>query len=58
MVKLKIIQALIQIIRPEKWTKDNVYTIVNDLKEIDNYNSAENFTLERFKSRSKILIQR
>jgi hypothetical protein len=58
MVKLKIIQALIQIIRPEKWTKDNVYTIVNDLKEIDNYNSAENFTLEKFKSRWKILIQR
>jgi hypothetical protein len=48
LVKIKIIQELIQIKRPTNWTKDNLMTIINNLIRIEKYIAVRERKLEKF----------
>ena len=40
-IKIKLIQEMIQIVRPTNWTKDRTINIIGQLRRIDLYNSRE-----------------
>jgi len=49
MIKIKIIQALIQIERPTYWNRQNILDIINDLRKVEKYNSSITRTIDKFK---------
>jgi hypothetical protein len=49
MIKIKIIQALIQIERPTYWNRQNILDIINDLRKVEKYNSSISRTIDKFK---------
>jgi hypothetical protein len=53
MIKMKIIQALIQIERPTNWNKQKILDIVNDLMNTEKYNASVSRTMDKFKTRWK-----
>ena len=40
-IKIKLIQEMIQIRRPENWVKENLLKLIKDLEKLDNYNSKK-----------------
>jgi hypothetical protein len=48
LIKIKVIQSLIQIQRPSNWTRNNLLDILKEIKNIEKYNSLKNRTLEKF----------
>jgi hypothetical protein len=49
MIKIKIIQALIQIERPKYWNRQNILDIINDLKNVEKYNAHTSRTMDKYK---------
>ena len=45
-IKLKIIQEMIQIIRPSGWTLEKIETIAMEMKNLELYNSKINHSME------------
>jgi hypothetical protein len=58
LVKIKIIQELIQINRPKNWTTDNLTNIINNLVDIERYNAVQERKLDKFKSKWQNLINK
>jgi hypothetical protein len=55
LVKIKIIQSLIQIIRPSNWTENNIINIIKETRNIEKYNSIKNRTVNQFEQKWNIL---
>jgi hypothetical protein len=47
-LKLKIIQEMVQIKRPKTWSEENVIKLIRDLKNMECYNAKINKTKEKF----------
>ena len=56
LVKIKIIQKMIQIERPKNWNKDNVQKTVSELMKIELYNAKENRSTEKFEKKWKLYL--
>ena len=56
LVKIKVIQEMIQVERPRNWGNDNLIKIITDLIHIDSYNAKLNRTVEKFASKWKRFI--
>jgi hypothetical protein len=54
-LKVKIIQELIQIVRPMRWSVENLKTIVADLKNIELYIAIKNNKLHSYNNKWKCL---
>jgi len=52
-VKLKIIQALIQIERPMNWNYEKLLDTINDLISIEHHNAIGSKTIKQFKFKWK-----
>jgi hypothetical protein len=48
MIKMKIIQELIQIERPRNWKKDKVDTLIKNLMEIERFNAYKQNKIMKF----------
>jgi hypothetical protein len=48
-VKMKIIQALIQIERPMNWNKEKLLDTIKDLINVERYNATISRTINKFK---------
>jgi hypothetical protein len=48
MIKMKIIQELIQIDRPKNWKKDKVITLIKNLMEIERFNASKQNKIMKF----------
>ena len=46
-IKMKIIQEMIQIIRPSGWTIEKIEKIANEMKHLELYNSKTNHNMEK-----------
>ncbi len=53
MIKMKIIQALIQIERPMNWNKQKILDIVTDLMHTEKYNASVSRVMDKFKTKWK-----
>jgi hypothetical protein len=53
LLKIKVIQSLIQIQRPSNWTRNNLLEILKEIKNIEKYNSLKNRTREKFERKWK-----
>jgi hypothetical protein len=47
-LKLKMIQEMVQIKRPKTWSEENVTKLIIDLKNMECYNAKINKTKEKF----------
>ena len=56
LVKIKVIQEMIQVERPRNWGNYNLIKIITDLIHIDSYNAKLNRTVEKFASKWKRFI--
>ena len=54
-VKMKVIQEMIQVERPVNWSIENVKKIINEIKNIELYNSVIIGKLEEVKEKWKIV---
>jgi hypothetical protein len=50
-IKIKIIQSLIQIERPKNWTTDNIYKITREIMNIEKYNSIKGKKFPKFEKK-------
>ena len=48
LIKIKVIQEMIQILRPKSWNKDKMEDLVKDLFTTENYIARKNHDLEKF----------
>jgi hypothetical protein len=48
-VKMKIIQALIQIERPTNWNREKLLDTIKDLMNVERYNATVSRTINKFK---------
>jgi len=48
-IKMKIVQELIQIERPTNWSKENIVRIIRQIRKIEMSNAEEAHDIERFK---------
>jgi hypothetical protein len=48
-VKMKIIQALIQIERPMNWNREKLLDTIKDLINVERYNATVSRTINKFK---------
>jgi hypothetical protein len=53
-IKIKIVQSLIQIERPKNWNEDNITKTIKELMYLEKYNSIKNKTLLKFEKKWKI----
>jgi hypothetical protein len=53
-VKIKIIQSLIQIIRPRNWTENNIIDIIKELMNIEKYNAFNSRNITKFEKKWQI----
>jgi hypothetical protein len=51
LVKIKVIQSLIQIIRPINWSENNLTDIINDSRNLEKYISVKNRTERQFEKK-------
>ena len=51
MVKIRIIQELIQIERPKNWNAEKILNIVRDLMNVERYNAINNRNIKKFNDR-------
>jgi predicted nucleic-acid-binding protein len=49
MIKMKLIQELIQIERPKNWNKERIIGVIENLIEIERYNAIKNKNIHKFK---------
>jgi hypothetical protein len=47
-VKIKIIQSLIQIIRPSNWSENNIIDLIKELMNLEKYNSIKTRNIDKF----------
>jgi hypothetical protein len=52
-VKVKIIQALIQIERPMNWNNEKLLDTIKDLISVEHYNAIKSRTINKFKFKWK-----
>jgi hypothetical protein len=57
MIKIKIIQELIQIRRPLNWNMENIRSVVEDLVKIERHNYNEKHQTNQFESKWKFVIK-
>ena len=50
---MKIVQCMIQIDRPKRWTKDKVNDIIKEIKTIEKFNAIRNKTICKWERRWK-----
>jgi len=50
-VKIKIIQSLIQIIRPRNWSENNIIDLIKELMNIEKYNAIKNRNTDKFEKK-------
>ena len=50
-VKIKIIQSLIQIIRPRDWSENNIIDLIKELMNIEKYNAIKNRNTNKFEKK-------
>jgi hypothetical protein len=55
LLKIRVIQELIQIARPRNWNDDNMLSLLNDLIETERYIAYKNFNLKLFLSKWNLL---
>ena len=58
LIKIKIIQELIQIERPRLWNKENVTKIILKMIKIEKYNSETNKTNEKYGKKWSNIIRK
>jgi exonuclease III len=58
LIKIKIIQELIQIERPRLWNKENVTKIILEMIKIEKYNSETNKTNEKYGKKWSNIIRK
>jgi hypothetical protein len=56
LVKIRVIQELIQIDRPRNWTRSHINKIVVDLINTKKYNATESHSIQKFSSRWGALV--
>jgi hypothetical protein len=56
LVKIRVIQAMIQIERPQSWSNENLSVLVRDILNMERYNSNRNGKMEHFKRRWSNII--
>jgi exonuclease III len=56
MIKIRIIQELIQIERPKNWTEENIQKICIDLLKIEKYNASITRTIPKFLTKWKSIL--
>ncbi len=49
-IKMKLIQAMIQIDKPKGWNKTKVVEVISDISRIEKYNAVKNKTLNKWKN--------
>jgi predicted nucleic-acid-binding protein len=49
MIKMKIIQELIQIDRPRNWDRERLVNVIKNLMDIEKYNSIKDKKIEKYK---------
>ena len=54
-VKVKVIQQLIQIERPMNWDQDKLHTIIRELINIEQYNANASRSIDKFNMKWKYL---
>ena len=47
-IKLRVIQELIQIERPKNWNVEKILTIINEVRNMELYNAKRTYTLTKF----------
>ena len=47
-IKIKLVQCLIQIERPRDWSTDNIKTIIKEIMNMEKYNAIKNKTLTKY----------
>jgi hypothetical protein len=57
MIKIKVIQELIQIRRPLNWNMENIRSVVEDLVKIERHNYNEKHQKNQFESKWKFVIK-
>ena len=50
-IKIKLIQELIQIDRPKNWTKNKIIEMINNLINIEKYNAIKEGSIPKFTKR-------
>jgi hypothetical protein len=55
LVKMRVIQALIQIERPVHWNRSNIVDIIKDLINTEKYNACMSKSIIKFKTKWNIL---
>jgi hypothetical protein len=55
LLKIRVIQELIQIARPRNWNDGNMLSLLNDLVETERYIAYKNFNLKLFLSKWNLL---
>jgi hypothetical protein len=53
--KIRVIQEIIQIVRPKNWNDGNMMSLLNDLIETERYIAYKNFTFKLFLSKWNLL---
>jgi hypothetical protein len=56
LIKIKVIQALIQIERPKNWTDDNIKNIYVDLLKVEKHNALLTLTTSKFLTKWKTVL--
>jgi hypothetical protein len=56
MIKIRIIQELIQIERPRNWSEENIQKICIDLLKIEKYNASITRTIPTFLTKWKSIL--
>jgi hypothetical protein len=54
-IKIKLIQELIQIERPKNWNNEKLKSMINTIIKCEEYNANINLTLEKFRNNWKII---
>jgi hypothetical protein len=57
LIKIRVIQEMIQIERPKNWKEENITNICRELMKIENYNSKEMKTLPKFIEKWKFFFK-
>ena len=53
LVKIKVIQEMIQVERPRNWDMDKLKNVVSELMKIELYNAKKNRTVDKFEIKWK-----
>jgi exonuclease III len=56
MIKIKVVQALIQIERPVNWNREKLLVIIEDLVNVERFNASISRNLEKFNTKWKQFV--